>query len=141
MGDSMLRTLTPIGHCSARLRRKLEIDEEIALAWRIKVRKPNSDAEPSKTRKGGRWYIAPDFTVPGPFWQRPESPDGRVSFHFAWTTVSKSAAGKSVVADSRGKVSETDRLPSDHDKYVSRDGAVMTIGPAEFDRYTARENV
>lgn len=137
----MSRLLTPIGHCSKKLRRKLEIEEEEALAWRIKVRRRNVDDEPSVGGKGGRWYTAPNFAVPGPFGDRPISPDGHVSFHFAITTVSKSSSGKSVVADSRGKVSETDRSPGDHDKYVARDGAVMTIGPAEFDRYAARDNV
>jgi len=137
----MSRPLMPIGHCSRKLRRKLEIEEEEALAWRIKVRSADADDEPTRGSKGGRWSIAPNLAVPGPFGERPISPDGRVSFHFAITTVSRSPSGKSVVADSRGKVSETDRSPGDHDKYVARDGAVMTIGPAEFDRYAARENV
>jgi hypothetical protein len=137
----MLRTLTPIGHCSKRLRRKLEIEEEQALGWRVKVQRRDDSTEVANAGKGGRWHIAPTFAVPGPFGNRPTSPEGHVSFHFAWTTVSKSPNGKSVVADSRGKVSETDRAPGDHDKYIARDGAVMTIGPAEFDRYTARENV
>jgi len=136
----MLRSLTPIGHCSKKLRRKLEIEEEEALAWRIKIPRRNVD-EPTSGGKGGRWYIAPNFAVPGPFGDRPTSPDGHVSFHFAITTVSRSSSGKSIVADSRGKVSETDRSPGEHDKYVARDGAVMTIGPAEFDRYAARDNV
>lgn len=136
----MPRTLTPIGHCSKKLRRKLDIEEEQALAWRVKVRRRDDSPEVANAGKSGRWNLPPTFAVPGPFGNRPTSPEGHVSFHFAWTTVSKSPNGKSVVADSRGKVSETDRSPGDHDKYIARDGAVMTIGPAEFDRYTAREN-
>src|SRR5690606_28610704 len=104
---AMSRLLTPVGHCSRRLRRKLEIEEEMALAWRIKVRRREPEGNSLKNIKGGRWNIAPSFAVPGPFGDRPTSPDGHVSFHFAITTVSKSSNGKSVVANSRGKVSET----------------------------------
>lgn len=134
----MSRLLTPIGHCSAKLRRKLQIEEEEALIGRIRIRRSNFDDQINEKTKGGRWHVDPDFAVPGPFWHRPTSPDGRVSFHYAWTVVSRSASGKSVVTDSRGRVSETGRSIGDHDEYVSRDGAVMTIGPADFDGYTGR---
>lgn len=134
----VLRSLTPIGHCSPKLRRKLEIEEEEALAFCIKVRRRKPDEERPQKTKGGRWFIAPDFSVPGPFWHRPLSPEGRVTFHFAWTIVSRSGSGGSVVSDSRGRVSESQRSISEHDHYVSRDGAVLTIGPAKYDEYAAK---
>jgi hypothetical protein len=135
----MLSNLTPLGHCSAQVRALLKIDEERALAKQIKVRRPKKDEERSKEHGGGRWRTDADLKVPGPFWHRPVSPEGRVSFHFGWTTVAKSSTGNSIVTDSRGRTSETDRKPSDHDKYIARPDAVMTIGPAEYDQYAAKE--
>ncbi|MEI4509206.1 MobA/MobL family protein [Sphingopyxis sp. CCNWLW253] len=137
-GDRMLRPLTPIGRCSKKLRRMLEIEEEQALAWRIKIPKRAMDDELQARIKGGRWIIPPSFSVPGPFWHRPTSPEGHVSFHFRWTTVTRNSDGKSVVSDTRGKAREKESHPGDHDKYIAREGAVMTIGPAEFDGYAAR---
>ncbi len=134
----MLRPLTPIGRCSKKLRRMLEIEEEQALAWRIKIPKRVLEDEHRARIKGGRWIIPPNFSVPGPFWHRPTSPEGHVSFHFRWTTVTRNSDGKSVVSDTRGKVREKESHPGDHDKYIAREGAVMTIGPAEFDGYAAR---
>lgn len=134
----MARNLTPIHHCSARLRAKLKLEEEEALAFRIKVRRRKPDEERTQKTKGGRWFIAPDFSVPGPFWHRPLSSEGRVSFHFAWTIVASNGSGGSVVSDSRGRVSESQRSISEHDHYVSRDGAVLSIGPAKYDEYAAK---
>lgn len=134
----MSRTLTSIGHCSAKLRRRLEIEEEEALSFQIKVRRRRPEDELVKGASGGRWHASPSFGTPGPFSSRPKSPEGFVSFHYAITTVSKNLNGKSVVSSSRGMVSETDRSSGDHDKYVCRDGAVMTIGPTAYDKYAAR---
>ncbi len=137
----MSRILTPIGRCSAKLRRRLEIEEEEALAFRIKIRRRQPEDELAKNASGGRWVAEPNFATPGPFASRPESPQGFVSFHWGLTTVSKSPSGKSVVTSSRGLVNETYRTLGDHDEYVARPGAVMTIGPAEYDQYAARADV
>lgn len=134
----MRRPLTPIGRCSRRLRRRLEIEEELALAWRIKIRRKFLEPDPAVKIRGGRWVIPASFAVPGPFWDRPTSPQGYVSFHFRWTTVSRDSSGKSVISDSRGKIQHKQSSPGDHDKYIAREDAVMTISPDNFDGYAAR---
>lgn len=136
----MSSSLTPISRCSVKLRRILEIEEEEALRFRIRVRRQPANEKQAKNQ-GGRWFREPKLGVPGPFGERPTSPLGHVSFHYGITVVSRGADGKSIVSDSRGRVSETERTPGDHDEYVARPGAVMTIGPAEYDQYATRSNV
>ncbi len=131
-----LRVLGPIGHCSARLRRALEIEEEQALQWKVRVRRIPEDEKTGP--RGRRFTIAPRFAVPGPFGSRPESPLGHVSFHFSEDAVNKEPGGKTVVTSSSGRRQLSSTSIADHDGYVSRPDAVMTISAAEFGSYAER---
>lgn len=102
-------------------------------------RKPPADDEKQKNGGGGRFHRAPDFSVPGPFSERPMSADGRVSFHFSRDIVTKAADGGSMITWASGNKQLTSTASAEHDKYVSREDAVMTISAAEFDVYAGRE--
>lgn len=135
-----MRILGPIGHCSAKVRRALEIEEEEALKGYVRVRrKPPAEDDKQKKGGGGRFHVAPNFAIPGPFYDRPMSADGRVSFHFSRDIVTKAADGGSLITWASGNKQLTSTASAEHDSYVSRKDAVMTISAAEFDVYAGRE--
>lgn len=136
-----MRTLGPIGHLSAEVRRYLEIDEEEALLGKITIRRKQQDDQKEKRQSGGgRFMLVPDFTVPGPFSTRPTSALGHVSFHFSRDIVSKGPAGTSILHAAGGTQRLSSTAPADHDSYVSRDEAVMTLTAANFDDYVGRDS-
>lgn len=130
-----VRPLGPIGHCSARVRKLLQIEEEQALRWKVKVRR---DPDGAKGARGRRWVVVPQFGVPGPFSSRPLSPLGYVSFHFSQETVSKGPGGVSIISSARGSKNLAPEAAADHDRYATREEAVLTVSAAEFDRYAGR---
>ncbi|OWQ98363.1 MobA/MobL family protein [Sphingopyxis witflariensis] len=135
-----MRTLGPIGHLSAEVRKLLEIDEEEALLGKVrKKRKPTKDDEKTRKASGGRFTQEPDFSFPGPFSDRPVSANGRVSLHFSRDVVTKGANGSSILHLAAGPKRLTPSAPADHDNYVSRPEAVMTISAANFEDYAGRE--
>src|SRR5690606_10499738 len=130
-----IRPKGPVGHCSAKLRRLLQIDEEQALRWKVKS---TWKWEESKERRGGRWVTRPCFDVVGPFSSRPVSTLGHVSFHFSHEAVAKGVGGRSVLLSASGRNSLAASTPAEHDNYVSRPDAVLTVSAAEFDDYAVR---
>ena len=136
-----MRTLGPIGHLSAKVRRYLEIDEEEAILGKITIKRKRRDDQKEKRQSGGgRFMLAPDFTVPGPFSTRPTSALGQVSFHFSRHVVTKGPAGTSILHAAAGAPRLSSTAPADHDSYVSRPGAVMVFTAANFDDYVSRDS-
>lgn len=136
-----MRTLGPIGHLSAEVRRYLEIDEEEAIFGKVAIKRKWRDDEKEKRQSGvSRFMLAPDFGVPGPFSTRPTSALGHVSFHFSRDIVSKGPAGTSILHAAGGTQRLSSTAPADHDSYVSRDEAVMTLTAANFDDYVGRDS-
>jgi len=135
----MLRPLGPIGHCSAKLRRALAIEEELALSFTVRVKDVAKDAASPKRGGGNRWSRSADFSVPGPFHHRPVSSEGKVSFHFGLETVSKTSGGGCQITTPDGSKRLTVSAPADHDRYIDRPGAVDTIESDQFDRYAGRD--
>lgn len=134
---SIQRPLGPIGHCSAKLRRVLEIDEEAALGRTVRVRKPAQE----RTETGNRWARAANFGVPGAFHSRFVSSDDMVTFHFEVQAVSKTANGGCKISTPQGSRRLASGAPAEHDAYIERPGAVeRTITPASFDGYAARSS-
>lgn len=125
----------PIGHYSAALRKLLEIEEEEALGGKIKIKRQLLHT----AQQGSRWKRSPCFNVPGPFSEgRPVSAQGRVSFHYAQDTVCKGPNGTSLITSGRGTKALTANALADHDSYVSREGAVLTVSASAFEQYTGR---
>lgn len=136
---SIQRPLGPIGHCSARLRRLLAIEEEEALGRTVRVRRDVRDAVRDRKPRGNRWSRSPDFAVPGAFHQRFVSVDGKVTFSFTFEAVSKTSDGGCQIKTSEGTRRLEAGAPKDHDAYIDRPGAVeVTISPDGFDRYAVR---
>ena len=135
----MRRPLGPIGHCSAKLRRAIEIDEEEALLGTVRIRRrPKGPDEPKAKGAGRRFVLEPHFAIPGPFSTRPVAPDGRVSFHFSRDIVSKAPDGGSILSSASGVRRLSSAAPADHDSYIARPGALMAISPEAFDGYAVR---
>lgn len=134
----MLRSLGPIGHCSAKLRRAMEIEEEAALAFRVRVKDSSKVNARSSSGRGNRWKQPARFSIPGPYHERPVSSTGKVAFHFALDTLSKTCNGGCQIMTVKGSKRLTVTAPADHDRYIDRPGAVPTIDPADYDRYAAR---
>lgn len=134
----MTRPLGPIGHCSAKLRRLIEIEEEHALGFTVLI-KPEARDAAARHGGGNRWTSLPSFSVPSPFHHRPVSAEGKVAFHFELTTVSRATTGGSQITTAGGIKRPTASSPAQHDAYVGRPDAVMTISAADFDTYTERE--
>ncbi|MXP30130.1 hypothetical protein GRI58_15075 [Porphyrobacter algicida] len=134
-----IKTTCPIGHCSARLRQALAIEEEEALCHRVRIRREVKDEKRSRSK---RWTATARFDVPAPY--RPSrlvSPDGRVSFHFSFETVSKAKGGKSVLTGgSRTTLLSTSAI-WDHESYITREGAVPTISAALYEQYVERSRI
>jgi len=126
----------PIGHLSASIRAILSIEEEEALLGRIRIK--GRRAEKDDKKKGGRWHRPASFDIPGPFSVRPISPSGTTSFHFSMIPVTR-GADKSLVLNVDGKMRLSPDALADHDKYISRPGAVEAISPSDFDRYLNRD--
>ncbi len=136
---SIQRPLGPIGHCSARLRRLLAIEEEEALGRTVRVRRDVRDAVRDRKPHGNRWSRSPNFAVPGAFHQRFVSADGKVTFNFTFEPVSKTSDGGCQIKTSEGTRRLEAGAPKDHDAYIDRPGAVeVTISPDGFDRYAVR---
>ncbi|MCW2370050.1 MobA/MobL family protein [Sphingobium sp. B11D3D] len=134
-----LRTLGPIGHCSAKLRRAVAVEEEAALRWTIRI--PHDPDQEKKASMGGRFMIAPSFNVPGPFASiRPTSAEGRVTFHFSEQTVTKLASGGSLITSARGHKLLGGNAAAKHDRYVARPDAVLTISASKFGNYAERDS-
>lgn len=135
------RPLGPIGHCSARLRRALEIEEEQALGRAIRVRPPAKDQAIDKTVRGSRWSRPANFAVPGAFAARFVSASGKVTFHCSVQAVSKTSDGGCSITTPKGSKRLAVGAPSQHDGYIERPGAVeTTIDPASFDGYSAQSS-
>lgn len=134
-GTFMTGTSRPIGHCSAAMRRRLQIEEEDLLGRTVKVRVNREDNSEDQRGKGARFVRRANFAVPGMPASRPISPEGKVSFHYAFATVSTAGDGRSYITSSRGKTEPLATPIVDHDRYIAREGAVMTIGAAAFDSY------
>lgn len=136
---SIQRPLGPIGHCSARLRRLLAIEEEEALGRAVRVRRNVRDAVKDRKPRGNRWSRSPNFAVPGAFHQRFVSADGKVTFNFTFEPVSKTSDGGCQIKTSEGTRRLEAGAAKDHDAYIDRPGAVeVTISPDGFDRYAVR---
>lgn len=123
---------------TAKLRQFIDIDEELALVGTIKFgRRPAKELEET----GGRFDRKPTFAVPTPCSDRPVSADGRVAFHFKHTFVVKKAQypgstksnRDSLVVSGDGEGHSTDA--AEHERYISREDAVMTITAAAYDEY------
>jgi len=136
---SIQRPLGPIGHCSARLRRALEIEEEAALGCTVRVRQSAADRATDRKVRGNRWSRSADFAVPGAFHTRFVSAGGKVTFHFALQAVSKAGDGGCRITTPEGSKRLANGAPADHDAYIERQNAVeLTISPAGFDNYAER---
>lgn len=135
----MLKSVGPVGHCSARLRKLLEIEEEIAGGLTIRIKDVAADSDKSAQGSGSRWARKANFAVPAPFHTRPVSSSGSVSFHFAVATVSKAHAGRSVITVAGQQPVETGSTAADNAAYITREGAVETIPPAAYAAYSARD--
>ncbi|WP_267434389.1 MobA/MobL family protein [Sphingomonas sp. GM_Shp_1] len=136
---SIQRPLGPIGHCSARLRRLLAIEEEEALGRTVRVRRNVRDAVRDRKPRGNRWSRSPDFAVPGAFHQRFVSVDGKVTFNFTFEAVSKTSDGGCQIKTSEGTRRLEAGAPKHHDAYIDRPEAVeVTISADGFDRYAVR---
>lgn len=133
---SIKRPLGPVGHCSAGVRRLLAIEEEEVLGRTVRIRAPEQDGD----ERGNRWSRAANFRVPGAFYGRYLSADGRVTFHFEVAAISKTPDGGCRITTSKGSKRLAIGAPAEHDGYIERPGAVETaIAPASFDGYAARE--
>lgn len=127
-----------------KVRKFIEIEEEEALVGTIKFRRPKLDPE---SEKGSRFARTPNLGIPGLCPDRPVSIDGRVAFHLKHTFVVKKASygskqnGKEpgaanavalvVSGDSDGFSTDA----ADHESYISRQGAAITITAAQYDQY------
>lgn len=129
----VLNPKSPIGRCSARLRRLLEIEEEMALQWKVKIIAP----ERSQHSSGRRWLLPASLGVPGPFSSRPVSADGKVSFHFSHETVTKGTGGISILVSGSRRRHLGAAAAAEHEAYITRPEAVPTITAAEFEEYAA----
>lgn len=129
----VLNPKSPIGRCSARLRRLLEIEEELALQWKVKIIAPNG----SQHSSGRRWLLPASLGVPGPFSSRPVSADGKVSFHFSHETVTKGPGGSSILVSGSRRRHLGAAAAAEHEAYITRPEAVPTISAAEFEEYAA----
>jgi hypothetical protein len=143
---SMQRPLGPIGHCSAKLRRALAIDEEEALGRGVRIRKPDRDKAVARSVRGGRWARPANFTVPGAFHGRFVSSEGKSTFHFALQAVSKTSDGGCRITTPEGSKRLAFGASGDHDAYIDRPGAVeveveveVAIAPSSFDGYASRQ--
>ena len=130
--------LGPIGHCSAKLRRLLEIEEEKALGRTVRVRKDAKDRATNTAAGGNRWKRPADFAVPGAFHTRFVSADGKATFHCSLEAVSKSCDGGCKISTAQGSKRLASGAPADHNRYIERPGAVAAIEPAGFDGYAER---
>lgn len=136
-----MRTLGPIGHLSADIRRFLAIEEEEALFGVVKIkRRLKNDEKEKRQPAGGRFMLVPDFAIPGPFADRPMSTNGHVSFHFSRDIVTKGPGGSSILHAASGARRLSSSAPADHDSYVARPEAVMALTAADFDSYAGRES-
>lgn len=136
---SIQRPLGPIGHCSARLRRALAIEEEAALGRTVRVRQSATDRATDRKVRGNRWSRSADFAVPGAFHTRFVSAGGKVTFHFALQAVSKASDGGCRISTPEGSQRLANGAPADHGAYIERQDAVeITISPAGFDDYAGR---
>lgn len=136
-----MRTLGPIGHLSADIRRYIEIEEDEAILGVVKIkRRPRKDDKEQRQTAGGRFLLAPDFAVPGPFSERPMSAAGHVSFHLSRDIVTRGPGGSSILHAASGTKQLSSSAPADHDSYVARPGAVMALSAAEFEVYAGRES-
>ncbi|MDR6114482.1 MULTISPECIES: MobA/MobL family protein [unclassified Sphingomonas] len=136
---SIQRPLGPIGHCSARLRRALAIEEEEALGRAVRVRKDVRDQVKDRKVRGNRWSRSPNFAVPGAFHERFVSAGGKVTFHFEFQAISKTSDGGCRITTPEGSKRLAVGAPAAHDAYIDRPEAVeVTISPDGFDRYAVR---
>jgi len=136
---SIQRPLGPIGHCSARLRRALAIEEEEALGRAVRVRKDVRDQVKDRKARGNRWSRSPNFAVPGAFHERFVSAGGKVTFHFEFQAISKTSDGGCRITTPEGSKRLAVGAPAAHDAYIDRPEAVeVTISPDGFDRYAVR---
>lgn len=136
---SIQRPLGPIGHCSARLRRALAIEEEEALGRTVRVRKDMRDQVKDRKARGNRWSRSPNFAVPGAFHERFVSAVGKVTFHFEFQAISKTSDGGCRITTPEGSKRLAVGAPAAHDAYIDRPEAVeVTISPDGFDRYAVR---
>lgn len=135
---SIQRPLGPIGHCSAKLRRLLEIKEEEALGGTVRVRKRAKDAASGTAARGNRWKRPADFAVPGAFHTRFVSADGKAPFHCSLEAVSKTGAGGCKISTAQGSKRLASSAPANHNRYIERPEAVAAIEPAGFDGYAER---
>ncbi|MBX7484177.1 MobA/MobL family protein, partial [Qipengyuania qiaonensis] len=103
--------------------------------WKAKIVRVPED---TKRHTGGRWVIPARFGVPGPFSSRPVSAEGKVSFHFSHETVTKATGGKSVLVSGSNRRPLSSSATAEHDAYVTRPDAVLTLSAADFEQYAGR---
>ena len=130
---------------TAKMKLFLELNEHEALVGTIKFGRPRID--PEKKVVGGRFTRSPNFTIPCPRSERPASSDGRVAFHFSHSFVVKQAS-RPIKGTSRstaltfagdGEGHATDA--ADHERYISREGAMMPITAGAYDQYIEAGNI
>lgn len=122
---------------TAKVRQFIEIEEREALVGTIKFGRPAFDHE---QEKGGRFARKPNFAIPGLCPDRPISVTGHVAMHFKHTLVVKKARyggtgprSNALILTGDSDGFETDA--ADHERYISREGAVMAITAAAYDEY------
>lgn len=135
---SIQRPHGPIGHCSAKLRRLLSLEEEEIGKPSIRIKDQAKQAASNSSARGNRFTRVADFSVPGTFGGRFISTDGRSTFHFSLEPVSKTADGGCRITSARGTAALAKNATAEHDSYLGRDGAVLAITPANFDGYAVR---
>ncbi len=136
---SIQRPIGPIGHCSARLRRALAIEEEAALGRTVRVRQSATDRATDRRLRGNRWSRSADLAVPGAFHTRFVSAGGKVTFHFTLQAVSKASDSGCRITTPKGSKRLANGAPADHGAYIERQDAVeITISPSGFDDYAGR---
>lgn len=124
---------------TGRLLTKVEIEEEIA-RFQFRFRRPTMDRE----EKGSGFERKPSFGIPIPYDQRPVSADGKISFYFDHSTITKrrlpgKSSGK-VGSDGREPVSNFASDAQDHDKYMTREQAVLSVTEADYEKYIRRDD-
>lgn len=131
-----------IQEVTEKLKRRIAIDEEEMLRGTIRFGRPRKPVEEERA-PANRWELPASFDVPVPDTRRP-SKNGKRSFHFNLSYVSKTRARKPgskkveiVLAESGGpKAVFTDA--AEHDSYITREDAVMTISAAAYETYMGR---
>lgn len=130
---------------TAKMKRFLELEEHEALVGTIKFGRTRIDTE--KKVAGGRFARSPNFMIPCPRPERPVSSDGRVTFHFSHSFVVKQAPGptkgksKSTALTLAGDGEGYSTDAADHERYITREGAVMPITAGAYDQYIHAGNI